>query len=271
MGPTVTVRDLDQPAELDELGALLTRIWNSPQPLVSFPVLRALSHAGGMVLGAYAGDRLIGGAIGFRNPDAPSLHSHIVGIDPDQQGHGVGQTVKRHQRDWCLRRGITEITWTFDPLVRRNAVFNIDRIGAIGVRYLPDFYGPVADGYNAGLPTDRVLLRWDLSTDRRPRPPGPPGPAVLDVGPDGEPRRGVGPDGAGPVWLRLPERVPPPQAVPWRHALRAVLAPLLDTGYRWTAVSDGGWCALTRPSAERDVAAQGPAKEQPEHPMEESR
>ncbi|MEU6332100.1 GNAT family N-acetyltransferase [Streptomyces sp. NPDC047049] len=271
MDRTVTVRDLDQRDELEELRALLARIWNSPEPLLSFPVLRALSHAGGMVLGAYVGDRMVGGAVGFRHPDAPSLHSHIVGVDPDHQGKGVGRTVKLYQRDWCLRRGITEITWTFDPLVWRNAVFNIDRIGAVGVRYLPDFYGPMVHGSDAEPPTDRMLLSWDLSTDRRPEAPGPRGAAVLDVGPDGEPRNGVDPDDGRPVWLRLPERVAPAQAVPWRHALRAVLAPLLDAGHRWTAVADGGWCVLTRPDAEPHPGAQGQPQELPEHPMEENR
>ncbi|WP_051941273.1 GNAT family N-acetyltransferase [Phaeacidiphilus oryzae] len=280
MTDDLRITDLRRREELEALGALLDRIWGSPAPLVPFAVLRALAQCGGMVLGARDGNgRLVGGALGFRSPDRPALHSHIVGVDPARQGTGIGRAIKQHQRRWCLDRGITAMTWTFDPLVHRNAVFNIDRLGAAGVGYLPDYYGEMPDSRNSGLPSDRVLVHWELSG---PAPdPGPP-PAeepVLGPGADGEPvadrrsggaprspRAGTDADagtraatstGASAggdasesprVVLRLPIAVPPAHALAWRHALRERMAPLLDAGYRWTGVTADGRCTLVPPS-----------------------
>ncbi len=60
--------------------------------------------------------------------------------------------MKLHQRAWAIARGIPVIEWTFDPLVARNAYFNIRKLGAMPVEYLPNFYGIMGDGIN-GEPT----------------------------------------------------------------------------------------------------------------------
>ena len=253
MGAALDLRDLSDRAELEQLSSLLRTVWGAAEPVVPLTMLRALSDTGGLVLGAFAGAAMVGGAVGFRAAADPArLHSHVVGVCKDWQRRGVGSAIKRHQRAWCLARGMTCMTWTFDPLVRRNAMFNINRLGAIGCAYLVDYYGPMDDAYNAGVPTDRVLLRWELDSQRHPSPPrpSPPHPAecVLDIGDDGQPRP-IGRVVDGPVRLRLPATVPREQAIAWRVALREVMAPRLAEGYRWTALSEDGWAVLEPPAS----------------------
>ena len=278
MGAALDLRDLSDRAELEQLSSLLRTVWGAAEPVVPLTMLRALSDTGGLVLGAFAGAAMVGGAVGFRAAADPTrLHSHVVGVCADWQRRGVGSAIKRHQRAWCLARGMTCMTWTFDPLVRRNAMFNINRLGAVGCAYLVDYYGPMDDAYNAGVPTDRVLLRWELDGQRPPGPPHPsplhpsplhpspphpspphpspplpspplPAECVLDIGEDGRPHP-VGQVMDGPVRLRLPATVPREHAIAWRVALREVMAPRLAAGYRWTALSEDGWAVLEPPAS----------------------
>lgn len=243
----IRVDDITDLAGLAEVGKLFDSIWRSPDTEVPLHVLRAVSHTGGMVLGAYHEGSMVGGAFGFRcaTPE-PVLHSHIVGVAPAWHRRGVGTALKQHQRAWCLRRGISAITWTFDPLVRRNAMFNIARLGAVAVEYLPDFYGAMDDVYNVGLPSDRLLVRWEL-TGHRP-PPDPEGVPVLDVGADGGPALLAEPRAAA-MRLRVPAEQPRDAGLrqSWWSALREVLAPAIAGGHRLTGVTDDGWYLLTPP------------------------
>jgi predicted GNAT superfamily acetyltransferase len=248
MGAALDLHDLTDRAELEQLSSLLCAVWGAAHPVVPLTMLRALSDSGGMVLGAFAGAAMVGGAVGFRSAGDPArLHSHVVGVHADWRRQGVGSALKQHQRTWCRDRGMTHMTWTFDPLVRRNAMFNINRLGAVGSAYLADYYGPMDDAFNAGVPTDRVLLCWRLDGERRPGPPHPTS-SVLEVGERGQPcPTGRVADGA--LRLRLPVTVPGEHALAWRLALRDVMAPRLAQGYRWTAMSDDGWAVLEPPEA----------------------
>lgn len=235
------LRDLFELAELEQLRELFRVVWGAAQAPIPLDLLRALSDAGGMVLGMFIGPDLVGGAVGFRSADDPAyLRSHMVGVHPDRHRLGVGTAIKYHQRDWCLARGIRRMDWTFDPLQRRNALLNIDRLGAVGRTYLVDHYGPLDDELNAGVPTDRVLVRWDLDKVRPPAPAD--AEPILDVGADHAPLVLSGCDGA--VRLRLPSVVPPEHALAWRVALREAMAPRLADGFRWTGMSADGWCVL---------------------------
>jgi predicted GNAT superfamily acetyltransferase len=104
---------------------------------------------------------MIGACAAFPAADG-GLHSDITGVAA--RGIGAGFAIKRRQRAWALARGITTITWTFDQLVRRNAYFNLARLAARATEYMPDFYGEMPDELNAGDPSDRLLLSWDLAT-----------------------------------------------------------------------------------------------------------
>lgn len=163
----VRVRELRELAELDEVYRLYDSIWrpDPKNPPVTTELLRALTKAGNYVGGAYDGDELIGACVGFFSaPAEVSMHSHVAGVSGAARGRNVGFALKLHQRAWALRRGVSTISWTFDPLIRRNAYFNVAKLAARPTEYLMNFYGDMRDGINSGDDTDRLLVRWELDT-----------------------------------------------------------------------------------------------------------
>jgi len=251
----VRVLPLDTLAAVRDAADLLARVWqtDAAKPPLAAEVMRAVEHAGGYVVGAYASDVLVGASSGFLGMDGdnrPVLHSHISGVL--EQGRGVGIALKLHQRSWALSRGITEITWTFDPLVRRNAWFNLVKLGAAGVEYLPDFYGPMSDGVNGGESSDRLFTRWDLTA--APQGPLDAGDALLlldDV--DGAPRpSGHAVDDRARLLVRLPadvealRRTDPATATAWRLAVRRALVPAFADGFAARGMTRDCCMLLTR-------------------------
>jgi predicted GNAT superfamily acetyltransferase len=162
---SISVAECVEVDDLDALAELFAAVWGGRRPPVTREMLRALSVGGSYVAGAHAGGDLIGGALAFLARDAVRglhLHSHLLGVVPRAQGLGVGYALKQHQRSWALRHGIETVTWTFDPLVRRNAYFNLVRLGAAVDRYLVDHYGLMTDAINAGDQSDRLRAVWSL-------------------------------------------------------------------------------------------------------------
>ena len=165
-GAGVVVRELYRMEQLTTAQRLFEAVWRpvegGPSPMTG-ELLRALAHAGCYVVGAFAGPRMVGASAGFFTaPPEPALHSHITGVAPGRQHRGVGFALKVHQRAWALARGLGTVVWTFDPLVARNAWFNLAKLGATPTGYLEDFYGPMSDAINAGMASDRLLLTWRL-------------------------------------------------------------------------------------------------------------
>jgi predicted GNAT superfamily acetyltransferase len=215
----------------------------------------ALAHAGNYAEVAILGGEPVGAALGFfGEPLGDVLHSHIVGVLPRTTGLGIGRAIKMRQRDWCRQRSITTMTWTFDPLVARNAYFNIARLGARLTRYMIDYYGQMSDGLNAGQASDRVLLTWDLTVD----PPSPrhgslgPTFAALTADPSGKPERQDAPTDCAHLTLEVPSdierlrRDDAPLSHEWRIALRQTLPHLLDAGWRVTNFDRAGRYILER-------------------------
>jgi predicted GNAT superfamily acetyltransferase len=135
-------------------------------PLRFYVVLKSI---GGLVLGAFDGDRLVGflnTLPGLRHGN-PYWHSQMLAVAKDQWNTGVGSNLKLAQRDNARAQGIQRIEWTFDPLESRNAYLNIQKLGAIVRRYHPNHYGPITEGVYAGLESDRVIAEWWVN---RPRP-----------------------------------------------------------------------------------------------------
>ena len=164
----VHIRELAEVDDVQQLCELVDEIWH-PNPAnapVTAELLRALAFGGSYVAGAFAEDQLAGGCMGFFGaPAERTLHSHIAFASPRLPGKHVGFALKLHQRAWALSRDISTIAWTFDPLVCRNAYFNVAKLAASPVDYLPDFYGPMHDVINGEDDSDRLLVHWPLAAD----------------------------------------------------------------------------------------------------------
>ena len=163
--PSITVRSITTRRDFDEHGALTQRVWGTSTPLVNVELLTAISHSGGYVAAAFAHDRMVGASVGFLadHHGSSALHSHVTGVVDSMRHAGIGRAIKLHQRAWAAERRLRWITWTFDPLVRRNAWFNIAVLGADVDAYLRSFYGEMTDAINVGDESDRLLMSWDVT------------------------------------------------------------------------------------------------------------
>jgi predicted GNAT superfamily acetyltransferase len=131
--------------------------------------LVATVHAGGLLMLAESTLFGVGGfcyAFAALRGGEPHLHSDMLCVHPRLRGRGVGTALKWAQREEALRRGLRVVTWTFDPMRQRNANLNLRRLGAEARELVPDFYGPTTSALHQGLPTDRLLVRWELDSPR---------------------------------------------------------------------------------------------------------
>lgn len=161
---TIEFRELRTAGELAQMPILEAKVWGAGD-LVAVNMLVATISEGGMAIGAFDGDRLVGSVYGFATDQPHVLHSHYLAVDPDYRGRGLAVALKQRQRQWCLDRGRTMVRWTFDPLQLGNAHLNLRSLRAAAVQYHIDLYGPMG-GINGSLPSDRLVVEWDLVNDR---------------------------------------------------------------------------------------------------------
>ena len=281
----VAIRPLETVEQLQDACTVLDRVWDVPpgRPSKIQPhLLRALGHGGNYVVGAYQpGETMVGASVAFFTaPLGSAMQSHITGVLPGKAGSGIGAALKWHQRQWALERGLTKITWTYDPLIARNSYFNLTRLGARPDSYFVDFYGVMDDGQNRGQPTDRMQVCWDLaaaSTGEAERAVlqgraagggpdvgwwiGAGAVTLLSAGPAGEPVRGplVDPTVTSavigiPADIEQIRRTDPPLALSWRFALRSTLASVMaDGAWKVTGFARSGWYLVERPSPGRGM------------------
>lgn len=205
--------------EMDAVSAFFCKVWaGGPEP-VPFDLGIAVLHVGAYCSAAYDGENMVAASFGFRGvfDDKEILHSHVTGsFQP-----GAGYKLKQHQFKWAKQAGLAGITWSFDPLVRRNCVFNFDKLGATAVEYLPNFYGTMTDEINAGDDSDRLFVYWDLSGSK----------PTIEGNPDA-------------IAVELPEniealrKVDLPTAQHWRRQTREILHPLLSDGWTISRMKD---------------------------------
>ena len=262
---SVVMGELDTVAGLRGAADLFSRIWETPAvPPMPHDILRSLVHAGGRVDAAFRDGRLVGAAVAvFSAPADAACYSLIAGVSPGTESRGIGLALKLAQRAWALRAGANQMVWTFDPLLRRNAWFNLARLGAAGTEYFVDFYGEVTDGVN-DPETDRLAVAWDLcaplpASTARAGVLGSPGPAggtepsaILVPGPGDEPVAQTVPAASTRRRCWIPEdiiairRTDPGLARRWRLAVRAGLGAALAEGFQVTGVMDPGWYVLEK-------------------------
>lgn len=264
----VRIETVTDPHGLRAVAELFASVWGSGPYADPLPadVLVSLAHAGGAVHVARDGNGaagLAGASVAVFGP--PRTHSTYSLIAASARpGSGVGLALKHAQRAWALRHGATSMRWTFDPLVTRNARFNLVKLGAVAREYVPDFYGPLADGTNDNDETDRLTVVWALdgvrATDaargkyRRVDGPDPAEAARAPKdAPDGGPLSVLD---VGGLWCRFPtdiialRRTDPDLAARWRVAVREALAPAFAEDFVAVGMSRDGWCRLTR----KDIA-----------------
>lgn len=256
------VRIVDEHAmdRFHDIDGLFKTVWgltsvSGPTPA---ELLRSMSHGGASISAAYdANDELCGAAVMIGSTDDPSVYSLIAGVLPGVADRGVGFALKQHQRSWALSRGIDRMLWTFDPLVSRNARFNLTKLGASTSEYIENFYGEMKGSINANDESDRLVVVWKLDSTAAiaasegsivdPQRPefGPSD--VRALGPDGE---AVLVESAGSLWCRVPPDVvalrhqDPQLAAAWRSCIRTALSTAFASGHRARGVSRDGWYRL---------------------------
>jgi predicted GNAT superfamily acetyltransferase len=163
----ITYKTIEDLVDINDIVSLQSDIW-SQDSVSPLPQLVASIHHGGILIGAYSDNRLVGfcyGFAGYKNGEV-YLISHMAAVRPEYQNFGVGYQLKLKQREWAVAYGYQKIVWTFDPLEVRNGYFNLCKLGAYSKMYIPSYYGEMQDKLNKGLPADRLVIEWDICSHR---------------------------------------------------------------------------------------------------------
>ncbi|MBC8504990.1 MAG: GNAT family N-acetyltransferase [Anaerolineales bacterium] len=169
----IDVRLIEDPGDMVAVEELQRVVWPGGETeIVPVHMLRAITNNGGVLLGVYDADLLVGFVFGFpgldeKSVDARPKHaSHLAAIHPDYRDLGLGFELKRAQWQIVRSQGLDHIIWTYDPLESRNANLNISKLGAVCNTYIPEYYGEMHDGLNVGMPSDRFKVDWWVNTRR---------------------------------------------------------------------------------------------------------
>lgn len=247
----VRIRTLTDLSELDDARSVFDRVWPSVggSTQVQANLMRALVHAGGYASAAYRDGQPVAAALAILGRHQEGgwqvhLHSHMAAVLEPYRDQQIGAALKLHQRAWALEHDIGTIVWTFDPLVRRNAVLNLVKLGVDVEGYEVNFYGDMDDAINAGDPSDRLFAWWRLTSER----------AIAAA-------RGhldrLDPvelivSGRDVIEVELPDDIvglrlhDPDQAAQWRLAVRAALTAAFANDYRVIGASGSGGYVLER-------------------------
>ncbi len=226
----VLVRAASRRDDYDACVRLQRDVWGlSDLEITSAIQLVATVHAGGLLLVAESAGEAVGFCYAFaalRGGEA-HLHSDMLAVHPAARGFGVGLRLKWAQREEALRRGLSLVTWTFDPMRGGNARLNLHHLGATSREFLPDFYGTTTSALHHGLATDRLFVRWELE---RPRVA----------------RRAAG----GPATAPDPDGLPALNEVTWRGGVPSTSPPRLDLdGPELLLEIPADWDAVVRADA----------------------
>jgi predicted GNAT superfamily acetyltransferase len=163
----LVIRDIEEASDLHAVERLQSEVWAlSDRDIVPLSHLVAAKAAGGVLLGAYDNETLIGFVYGFVSHEYGQMahHSHMLAVKPEYRKVNLGHKLKLAQRERVLAQGITLMTWTFDPLQSLNAHFNFNKLGVLADQYKIDFYGADASSFLHRNGTDRLWVVWPLTS-----------------------------------------------------------------------------------------------------------
>ena len=165
----ITIREINDVAEMRAVEELQKEIWGIPDlDVVPLTHLVAAKEAGGVLIGAFDGETLVGFVYGFPSFERGQMahHSHMLAVKPDYRNYDLGRRLKLAQREHVIAQGMDLISWTFDPLQSLNAHFNFAKLGVLADRYLPNFYGEDAASFLHQTGTDRLWVTWLVLSER---------------------------------------------------------------------------------------------------------
>ena len=167
MNNSIQVRELKSLQDQDSGRKIFDLTWAMDAGTEITPnLLQAMVHSGSYLSGAFIDDKIVGAAFAFpATNDGLHLHSHMTAVLPEFRDKGVGYAIKIDQWSWAKKKNYSHLSWTFDPLVRRNAKLNLAKLGVDISAYYPNFYGAMPDALNAGDESDRLMVSWSTDID----------------------------------------------------------------------------------------------------------
>ena len=167
MSNSIQVRELDNLQDQDFGRNIFDITWSMDAGTEITPnLLQAMVHSGSYLSGAFIDNKIVGAAFAFPATNGGlHLHSHMTAVLPEYRDKGVGYALKIDQWNWAKKQNYSYLSWTFDPLVRRNAKLNIAKLGVDISAYFPNFYGDMPDALNAGDESDRLMVSWRTDID----------------------------------------------------------------------------------------------------------
>lgn len=222
----ISIRQIETFAELRAVEEMQKEVWGIPDlDVVPLTHLVAAKAAGGVLLGAFDRQTLVGFVYGFVAEEVGEMahHSHMLAVKHAYRNFNLGYKLKLAQREEVLAQGINLITWTFDPLQSLNAYFNFTKLGVIADRYLINFYGEEATSFLHQSGTDRFWVKWLLTSDRvvqrlnKPNPPleSPADKLLIEI----------------PGDINAVQQQNPEAAFEWRQRTRSAFTDALGAGY----------------------------------------
>ncbi len=168
MNNSVKVRELYNLQDQDSGRKIFDLTWAMDAGTEITPnLLQAMVHNGSYLSGAFIDGKCVGAAFAFpATTGRLHLHSHMTAVLNEYRDQGVGYALKIDQWHWAKKNGYSEISWTFDPLVSRNAKLNLIKLGVDISSYHPNFYGDMLDALNAGDESDRLMVSWKVFGDK---------------------------------------------------------------------------------------------------------
>ena len=167
MSNSIQVRELANLQDQDFGRKIFDITWSMDAGTEVTPnLLQAMVHSGAYLSGAFIDNKIVGAAFAFPATNGGlHLHSHMTAVLPEFRDKGVGYALKIDQWNCAKKKNYSHLSWTFDPLVRRNAKLNIVKLGVDIASYHSNFYGDMSDALNAGDESDRLMVYWRTDKD----------------------------------------------------------------------------------------------------------